>query len=202
MVRVASVLGVVRITWYGEAGDEWKTAFKTKQGLYDWLVKNQVLRAFIAKFVVVYFDDILIYSKDLNQHVAHLKSVLDVLRTEKLYANLKKCTFCTDKLVFLGFVVSAEGIQVDEEKVRAIREWPSPTSVGNVRSFHGLASFYRRFVKDFSSIAAPLTEVIKKDIGFRWGEEQEKAFQLIKDKWSNAPLLSLPNFPKTVEIEC
>ena len=89
----------------------------------------------------MYFDDILIYSKDLDQHVAHLKSVLDVLRKEKLYANLKKCTFCTDKLVFLSFVVSAEGIQVDEEKVRAIREWPSPTSVGNVCSFHGLAIF-------------------------------------------------------------
>ena len=173
-----------------KAGDEWKTTFKTKQGLYEWLVMpfgltnapntfmrlmNHVLRAFIGRFVVVYFDDILIYSKDLNQHVAHLKSVLDVLRTEKLYANFKKCTFCTDKLVFLGFVVSADGIQVDEEKVRAIREWPSPTSVSNVRSFHGLASFYRRFVKDFSTLAAPLTEVIKKDVGFRWGEEQERA---------------------------
>jgi hypothetical protein len=93
-------------------------------------------------------------------------------------------------------------ITVDEEKVRAIQDWPSPTSVGNVRSFHGLASFYRRFVKDFSSLAAPLTEVIKKNIGFRWGEEQEKAFQLIKEKLTNAPLLSLPNFSKTFEIEC
>ena len=150
----------IRIT----EGDEWKTAFKTKYGLYEWLVMhfsltnapstfmrlmNHVLRAFIGKFVVV-------YSKKINNHVVHLKSVLDVLRKEKLFTSLKKCTFCTDKLVFLGFVVSAQGIQVDEEKVQAIQEWPSPTSVSNVRAFHGLASFYRRFVKDFSTLAAPL----------------------------------------------
>ena len=128
--------------------DEWKTAFKTKYGLYEWLVMpfgltnapstfmrlmNHVLRAFIDKFVVVYFDDILIYSKNINDHVV------------QLFANLKKCTFCTNELVFLGFVVSAHGIQVDEEKVRANQEWPSPTIVSNVRSFHGLASFCRRF---------------------------------------------------------
>ncbi|KAK0572561.1 hypothetical protein LWI29_033492 [Acer saccharum] len=198
-------------------GDEWKTAFKTKYGLYEWLVMpfgltnapstfmrlmNHVLRAFIGKFVVVYFDDILIYSKNLYEHVEHLKLVLDVLRKEKLFANLKKCTFCTDRLVFLGFIVSAEGIGVDEEKVKAIKEWPKPTNVGQVRSFHGLASFYRRFVKDFSSLAAPLTEVIKKNVGFKWGNEQEKAFNLIKEKLTNAPLLVLPNFAKAFEIEC
>ncbi|XP_050242022.1 uncharacterized protein LOC126690975 [Quercus robur] len=155
-----------------------------------------------GRFVVVYFDDILIYSKNIDDHVVYLKSVLDVLRKERLFANLKKCTFFTDKLVFLGFVVSAQGIQVDEEKVRVIQDWPSPTSVGNVRSFHGLASFYRRFVKDFSSLTASLIEAIKKNVGFRWGEEQEKAFQLIKEKLTNAPLLSLPNFSKTFEIEC
>ena len=198
-------------------GDEWKTAFKTKYGLFEWLVMpfgltnapstfmrlmNHVLRAFIGKFVVVYFDDILIYSKNLDDHVAHVKSVLDVLRKEKLFANMKKCTFCTDQLVFLGFVISAQRIQVDEEKIRAIREWSTPTSIANVRSFHGLASFYRRFVKDFSTLAAPLTEVIKKNVGFKWGEEQEKAFQLLKQQLTNAHLLSLPNFNKTFEIEC
>ena len=97
----------------------------------------------------------------------------------------------------LPIFVSAQGIQVDEEKVRAIQDWLSPTSVGNIRSFHGLASFYRRFMKDFSGLAAPLTEVIKKNVGFRWGEEQEKASQLLKEKLINAPLLSLPNFSKT-----
>ena len=198
-------------------GDEWKTAFKTKHGLYEWLVMpfgltnapstfmrlmNHVLRPYIGKFVVVYFDDILIYSKDLDDHVVHLNSVLDVLRNGKLFANLKKCTFCIDRLVFLGFVVSAQGIQVDDEKVRAIQEWPSPTSVGGVRSFHGLASFYRWFVKDFSTLAAPLTEVIKKKIGFKWGEEQEKAFQLIKQKLTNDHLLALLDFERMFEIEC
>ncbi|KAH9724545.1 hypothetical protein KPL70_007525 [Citrus sinensis] len=93
-------------------------------------------------------------------------------------------------------------ITVDEEKLRAIQEWPSPTSVSNVRRFHGLASFYQRFVKDFSTLAAPLTEVIKKNVGFKWGEAQEKAFQIIKQKFINAPLLSLPNFNKILEIEC
>ncbi|PKI79455.1 hypothetical protein CRG98_000146 [Punica granatum] len=166
-------------------GDEWKTAFKTKHGLYEWLVMpfgltnapstfmrlmNHVLRAFIGKFVVVYFDNILMYSKSMKDHINHLRRVLQALRHEKLYAKLNKLV--------------------------------SPTSVSNVRSFHGLVSFYRRFVKDFSIIAAPLTEVIKKNVGFRWGEEQEKAFQLIKETMTDAPLLSLPNFSKTFEIEC
>uniref|UniRef100_A0A2N9F1P0 Reverse transcriptase domain-containing protein n=1 Tax=Fagus sylvatica TaxID=28930 RepID=A0A2N9F1P0_FAGSY len=162
-------------------GDEWKTAFKTKYGLYEWLVMpfgltnapstfmrlmNHVLHAFIGKFVVVYFDDILVYNKDLNEHIEHLRYVFDVLKCEKLYANFKKCNFCMEKVVFLGYVVTTTGIEVDEEKVKAIKEWPTPKSITEVRSFHGLASFYRRFVKDFSTLAAPLIEVIKKNVGF------------------------------------
>ena len=182
-------------------GDEWKTAFKTKYGLYEWLIMpfgltnapstfmrlmNHVLHGFIGKFVVVYFDDILIYRKSLDDHLIHLKYVLDVLRKERLFANQKKCTFFTNKLVFLGFFYSARGIQVDEEKVQAIQDWPSPTSVSKVRSFYGLASFYQWFVKDFSSVVASITEVIKKDVGLKWGEEQEKAFQFIKEKLTHA----------------
>jgi hypothetical protein len=140
-------------------GDESKTAFKTKHGLYEWLVMpfgltntpstfmrlmNHVLCTFIGKFVVVYFDDILIYSKNLNEHLDHLCNVLSVLRSEQLYANLKKCIFCMEKIMFLGYVVTAQGIEMDEEKVKAIRDWPTPKSVSEVRSFHGLGSFYRR----------------------------------------------------------
>ena len=198
-------------------GDEWKTAFKTKHGLYEWMVMpfgltnapstfmrlmNHVLRSFIGKFVVVYFDDILIYSKSFDEHLEHVRIVLEVLRKEKLFANLKKCSFCLEQIVFLGFIVGKDGIEVDKEKVKAIQEWPTPKSITNVRSFHGLASFYRRFVKDFSTIAAPLTEILKKSVGFQWNEEQEKSFQELKKKLCTSPVLALPNFTKTFEIEC
>ena len=171
-------------------GDEWKTAFKTKLGLYEWLVMpfglsnapstfmrlmNHILRPLIGKSVVVYFDDILIYSKNLEDHVIHVREVLCILRREKLFANLPKCTFAQNKLVFLGFVVSANGIEVDSSKVDAIHNWPTPTTVGQVRSFHGLAGFYRRFVKDFSTIACPLNELTKKNVPFVWGKAQQKA---------------------------
>nr|XP_027120893.1 uncharacterized protein LOC113737958 [Coffea arabica] len=200
-----------------QEGDEWKTAFKTKYGLYEWLVMpfgltnapstfmrlmNHVLRPFLGKFVVVYFDDILIYSKSYDEHLEHIRAVMDVLRREKLYANLKKCNFCTNELVFLGFVISAQGMKVDDQKVKAIQEWPTPRSVGDVRSFHGLAGFYRRFVRDFSTIAAPLTELIKKNENFHWGDSQEQAFRALKHKLTHAPVLALPDFSKTFEIDC
>ena len=198
-------------------GDEWKTAFKTKLGLYEWLVMpfdltnapstfmpliNHILRSFIDHFVVVYFDDILIYNKNFNDHKLHLKSVLEVIRRERLFANLGKCSFGTNHVVFLGFVVGADGLKVDEDKIKAIRDWPSPSTVGDVRKFHGLSGFYRRFVQNFSTIAAPLTEVIKKNVGFTWEQAQEEAFQILKEKLTQAPLLTLPDFSKTFEIEC
>jgi hypothetical protein len=132
---------------------------------------NHVLRTFIGKFIVVYFDDILIYSKEFDEHMDHLRQVLDVLRKESLYANLKRCDFYMDKIIFLGYVVSVKGIEMEKTKIKAIQEWPTPKSITEVRSFHGLASFYRRFVKDFSTITSSLTEIIKKSIGFKWGEE-------------------------------
>ncbi|RDY02504.1 Retrovirus-related Pol polyprotein from transposon 17.6, partial [Mucuna pruriens] len=144
-------------------GDEWKTAFKTKLGLCEWLVMpfgltnasntfmrfmNHVLRSLIGKCVVVYFDDILIYSNCVNDHVLHMKIVLLLLKKESLY----KCTFHTNEVIFLANTVCSQGIKVDEENIKAIQSWPTLKSIGNVMSFHGLDSLYRCFIKDFSTL--------------------------------------------------
>ncbi|XP_066316535.1 uncharacterized protein [Miscanthus floridulus] len=143
-----------------------------------------------------------IQSKSVGEHMKHIRQVLDELRKEKLFANLEKCSFCTDHVVFLGFVVSGKGIEVDEPKVKAIKDWPTPTNVSQVRNFHGLAGFYRRFVRDFSTIAAPLNELTKKGVDFKWENSQETAFQELKKHLTEAPLLVLPDFTKTFEVEC
>ena len=154
-------------------GDEWKTAFKTREGLFEWLVMpfglsnapitfmrvmNQALRPFIGKFVVVYFDDILIFSSSLDDHIAHIREVLSVLRKERPFAAKQTCQFGTDHVLFLGYVISKDGLSVDSSKVESIKSWPIPRTISDVRSFHGLASFYRRFVANFSTIMAPITD--------------------------------------------
>jgi len=125
-----------------------------------------------------------------------------VLRRNSLFANSDKCTFCVDSVVFLGFIVNKNGVHVDLKKIKAIQEGPITQNVGEVRSFHGLTSFYRRFVPNFSSLASPLNESVKKDAPFCWTEKQDQGFKKLKAQLTNAPILALPNFAKTFELEC
>ena len=148
-------------------------------------VMNHLLRPFIGSFVVVYFDDIRIYSATKEEHLQHIQEVLGVLRREKFYAAKKKCVFMSPKLLFLGYLISGDRLEVDKVKVQAVREWPILMTLTEVRSFHGLASFYRRFIANFSSIMAPITNCMKGNT-FRWTGEAETAFQLIKDRLTSA----------------
>jgi len=158
------------------SGDEWKTTFKIKDGLYEWLIMSfalsnapstfirvttQVLRPFMGMFLVVYFDYILIYSKTKEEHFDHLIQVCTTLRKASLFANVKKCSFFTDQVVFLGFIVSWKGVSIDPQQVQAIVDWPEPKAIQEVRSFHELATFYHRFIKGFSTIMLPIADCLK-----------------------------------------
>jgi len=121
---------------------------------------NQVFKAFLGKFIIVYFGDVLVFSKIEREHFEHLEQVMEILEQEKLYNNLKKCTFFSLAVVFLSYIVSTKGIQVDQSKVEAIRSWPIPSSMHDARSFHRVAFFYKRFICNFSTITAPITKVL------------------------------------------
>jgi len=163
-------------------GDEWKTAFKTRDGLYEWMVMpfglsnapstfmrlmNHVFKTLIGRCVVVYFDDILVFSRNVPQHLEHLREVFEILRAQKLYANGTKCCFLSSEVLFLGYLISGNGIRMDESKIAAITSWPVPPTVHEVRSFLGLTSFYRRFIRNFSAVAAPVSDCLKGKL-FAW----------------------------------
>jgi hypothetical protein len=199
-------------------GDEWKTAFKTNEGLYEWLVipfgltnapntfmrlMNEVLKEFIGKFFVVYLDDIVIFSKTKVEHMKHLAVVMGKLQQEKLLINMKKSSFMKTELIYLGFVVSANELKMDPSKVEVIKSWPSPRNVFEVRSFHGLASFYRKFIRNFSGISTTMMDTVKKrHKTFHWTMEAEKSFNLLKKKITEQPMLVLVDFQKTFQVKC
>ena len=153
---------------------------------------NRVFHPFLDKFVVVFIDDILVYSRTREEHAEHLRTVLKTLTDHRLYAKLMKCDFWMEKVHFLGHVISAERISVDPGKITAVVDWPRPTNVTEVRSFLGMAGYYRRFVKDFSKIATPLTQLLRKNHKFNWTEACEASFQELKQKLVTAPVLVIP----------
>ncbi|KAM0911004.1 hypothetical protein ACQ4PT_013787 [Festuca glaucescens] len=194
-----------------------KTAFTTRYGLYEYTVMpfgltnapayfmammNKVFMEYLDKFVVVFIDDILIYSKDEAEHERHLRLIMEKLRDHKLYAKFSKCEFWLDRVGFLGHIVSAEGVAVDPSKVAAVTEWESPKNAGEIRSFLGLAGYYRRFIENFSKIAKPMTELLKKEKKFIWTDECEASFQELKQRLVSAPVLCLPDINKDFQVYC
>ncbi|GJU12145.1 putative reverse transcriptase domain-containing protein [Tanacetum coccineum] len=168
-----------------------KTAFRTR-----------VCKPYLDKFVIVFIDDILIYSKDKKKHEEHLKAILRLLKEEKLYAKFSKCDFWIPKVQFLGHVIDSRGIHVDPAKIESIKDWASPKTPTEIRQFLGLAGYYRRFIEGFSKIAKSMTKLTQKEVKFDWGEKEEDAFQLIKQKLCSAPILALPEGSEDFVVYC
>ncbi|XP_074283271.1 uncharacterized protein LOC141607825 [Silene latifolia] len=169
---------------------------------YHQIPMNRTFREFLDKCVVVFIDDILIYSKTEADHVDHLRIVLGILRKQKWFAKYSKCEFWLSEVAFLGHVISKEGIKVDPAKISAISDWSSPSDVGEIRSFLGLAGYYRRFVKDFSKLARPMTQLLKKESKFLWSEACEDAFIELKNRLTSAPVLTLPEDGVGFDVFC
>jgi hypothetical protein len=193
-----------------------KTAFSTRYGLYEYLVMsfgltnapayfmylmNFVFMEELNKFVVVFIDDILIYSKNPEDHAKHLHVILQRLRDYHLYAKFSKCEFWLDTVKFLGHTISGDGISVDPSKVQEVMDWKTPTSVHQIRSFLGLAGYYHRFIPDFSRIAKPMTELLKKGVKFSWDQKCEDAFHSLRNHLTTAPVLAQP-VSKPFDIYC
>ncbi|GJX84703.1 putative reverse transcriptase domain-containing protein [Tanacetum coccineum] len=163
---------------------------------------NRVCKPYLDKFVIVFIDDILIYSKDEREHEEHLKAILELLKKERLYAKFSKCEFWIPKVQFLGHVIDSRGIHVDPAKIESIKDWASPKTPTEIRQFLGLAGYYRRFIEGFSKIAKSMTKLTQKGIKFDWGEKEENAFQLIKQKLCSAPILALPEGSEDFVVYC
>jgi hypothetical protein len=163
---------------------------------------NKVFMEELDKFVVVFIDDILIYSKSVEEHEQHLRVVLEKLRAHKLYAKFSKCEFWIEKVAFLGYILTAEVVAVDPKKVEAVSNWQQPTNVSEISSFLGLAGYNRRFIEGFSKIARPMIELLKKEKKFTWTESCEKSFQELKRRLTTAPVLTLPDIQQDFAIYC
>ncbi|GJW52882.1 putative reverse transcriptase domain-containing protein [Tanacetum coccineum] len=194
-----------------------KTAFRTRYGHYEFQVMlfgltnapavfmdlmNRVCKPYLDKFIIVYIDDILIYSRNKEEHANHLRIILELLKKEKLYAKFSKCDFWIHIVQFLGHLIDSQGLHVYPTKIKAVKNWTSPTTPTEIHQFLGRAGYYQRFIKDFSKIAKSLTELTQKNKKYIWGQDQESAFQLLKQKLCEAPILALPEGNDDFIIYC
>ena len=150
--------------------------------------------------VIIFIDDILIYSKTQEDHARHIHIVLQKPREHRLYAKFSKCEFWLEKVSFLGHILSKDGIAVDPGKVQDVLDWKQPQNISEIRSFLGLAGYYRRFIENFSKIAKPMTELLKNGVQFEWTQACEEAFQTLKDRLTTAPVLAQPNISKSFDV--
>jgi len=198
------------------ADDIAKTAFRTHHGHYEFLVMpfglsnapatfqalmNDVLRPYLRRFVLVFFDDILIYSSSWAEHLQHIAIVLSELRAHHLHLKRSKCSFGATSVAYLGHVISKDDVTMDADKVAAVASWPAPRSVRGLRGFMGLAGYYRKFIREFGLIAAPLTRLLRRD-AFTWDAEAAEAFQALKHALTTGPVLQMPDFDKIFMVDC
>lgn len=189
-------------------GDEYKTAFRTQFGLFEYLVMpfgltnapsifqsmvNDLFRQYLNEFVVVYLDDILIYSANPDEHEKHVQTVLEILEQNGLFVKAEKCEFHTTGTSFLGLVISKDGVSMDPAKIKAVQEWESPRSIKGVQSFLGFCNYYRRFMPRYSELALPLTQLTRKNTPFHWSQACEAAFQALKQHFNDEAMLAYPD---------
>lgn len=195
--------------------DVHKTAFRTHHGHFEFLVMpfgltnapstfqalmNQVFQPYLRKFVVIFFDDILVYSSSQEEHIDHLRKVFSTLKEHNMAVKRSKCTFGSHSIEFLGHIISTKGVTADPSKIEAITTWPTPINQRQVRGFLGITGYYRRFIRHYASIAAPLTDLLTKD-GFNWSDKANQAFNMLKSAMTSAPVLALPNFSSQFVLE-
>ncbi|GKC36550.1 putative reverse transcriptase domain-containing protein [Tanacetum coccineum] len=163
---------------------------------------NRVCKPYLDKFVFVFIDDILIYSKNKKEHEEHLKAILELLKKEELYAKFSKCEFWNPKVQFLSYLIDSQGIHMNPAKIKSIKYWASPKTPTEIRQFLGLDDYFRRFIKGFSKVYKPMTKLMQKKVAFQRGDNQEAAFETLKNKLCSAPILALPQGAENFIVYC